>query len=273
MRGYSPPRLAAAAGRLVAVQVGVAPSDLVSDAVDGTTVTRGAAVRVDQGDTLAVSPDGTRVGASSYGPYGVALLDAVTSSRDGALLAQGLSTSYDASLYVFDAGTGALRTTRRPVVPGSSAVSVVGGSTVFSAGGDRVFALATGAGGGRVMLVTAPTTAPASTSVSLAPKPAAACGGKVVATATVKGLSKPKVTFTVESNGTTRTTTVTGTTAGVATASISAPYSGRITARYAGDTGHLGAAAAKSYTAPSRTTLTQSGYYRTVNGVRYFRIG
>jgi hypothetical protein len=87
----------------------------------------------------------------------------------------------------------------------------------------------------------------------------------------VKGASKPRVTFTVESNGTTRSTTVTGSTSGVATASITAPYSGKITARYAGDTGHVGSAAVKAYTSPSRTTLTQSGYYKTVKGVRYYR--
>ena len=290
MSWYAPPRLAATAGRLVAVQQDATPADLVSYAVAGTEVTRGATVQVDRGDTLAVSPDGTRVAASSYSPYGVRLLDAgtlettatlptaaypgdVAFSRQGGLLAQGLSTTNSAGLYVFNTATGALRTTRRPVVPGQPSVSIVEGSTVFSVGGDRVFALATGSSGGTVVLVTAPTTAPTSTSVTLALKPAATYGGKVVATATVKGASKPRVTFTVESNGTTRSTTVTGSASGVATASISAPYSGKITARYAGDTGHVGSAAVKAYSSPSRTTLTQSGYYKTVKGVRLLPLG
>jgi hypothetical protein len=55
MSWYAPPRLAATAGRLVAVQQDANPADLVSYAVAGTEVTRGATVQVDSGDTLAES--------------------------------------------------------------------------------------------------------------------------------------------------------------------------------------------------------------------------
>lgn len=286
---YAQPRIAAAAGRLVAVQNGVSPSEIVSYAVDGATVTRGAATQVDEGDTLALSPDGTRVAASDYSPYGVALLDAATLvqsgslptaaypgdvafSRDGALLAQGLKVGAPGNLYVFDAGTGALRTTRRAVVPGQSTASVVPGTIVFGAAGDRLFSLYTGVSGGTVALVTSPTTPPVTTSVSLTLKSPATYGAKLVAVATVPGVPGARVAFSVTSHGTTRTTTVTANSSGVATAQITAPYSGKVIARYAGDTRHAASASpVRAYTAPSRTTLTQSGAYKIVGSVRYYR--
>jgi hypothetical protein len=288
-RWYRQPRIAAVSGRLVAVQQGLTPAEAVSYAVDGTTVTRTAAAKLDQGDTLALSPDGTRVAASDYSPYGLALLDAATLvetgslptgsypgdvafSRDGSLLTQGLKVTYGANLYVFDAGTGTRRTTRKAVVPGQSATSVVNRSIVFSTGGDRVFSLVTGVSTGTVVLATSPTTPPAQTSVALTLKSPATYGAKLVAVASVPGVPSAKVAFTVASNGTTRTTTVTASTSGVATAQISAPYGGKVTARYAGDTRHTAATSpVRAYTAPSRTTLAQSGAYKTVGSVRYYR--
>jgi len=288
-RWYQQPRIAAVAGRLVAVEQGLTPAEAVSYAVDGTSVTRSGAAKLDKGDTLALSPDGTRVAASDYSPYGVALLDAATLtqtgslptgaypgdvafSRDGSRLAQGLGTTYGANLYVFDAATGALRTTRKATVPGQSATSVVTGSIAFSAAGDRVFSLVTGVVGGTVVLATAPTTAPVSTSVSLTLTSPRTYGAKLVAVARVAGVPSAKVAFTVASNGTTRTTTVRANASGVATASISAPYGGKVTARYAGDTGHAASTSpVRGYTAPSRTTVTQSGAYKIVGGVRYYR--